>query len=276
MTTSIGRHLACLILVLAGAPTVAIADKADEAKAHVSSATRAHKQGNFEEARSELEAAYALDPRPDLLYALGQVNAKLGECREATSYFKRFVATQNDPQVAKVVDLAIAACKPAEPAPERPSDARSSDAQPTPDTASRAPSASPPPETTSRPGPFGRTSSAPAPVQRALWYKDKLGDGLVLGGVVAGVVGVVQYRSALSDLDEAEDRSSTTTLDRHGELVDSARGKRTTAVVLVGAGGALIAAGVVRFVLVDRNTEVRNVAIAPASGGAVVSYGGSF
>lgn len=282
--TSISRHLACLFLALAGAPALAVADKADEAKAHVARATQAHQDGNFEEARVQLEAAYALDPRPDLLYALGQVHAKLGDCGEATAYFKRFVATQKDRQVAKVVDQAIAACKPAtEPSVDEPSDRSSTDAaaadRPEPDAGSRAAAAGPPAsEATARPGPFGGGRSAPSArgAQPTPWYKDKLGDGLVLGGVVAGVIGLVQYRSALSDLDEAEDRSSTTTQTRYDDLVDSAHGKRTTAIVLVGASGALIAAGVVRFVLVDRNTEIRNVAIAPASGGAVVSYGGSF
>lgn len=281
MTTSISRHLACLFLVLAGAPAIVVAGKAeDEAKAHVAKATRAHQSGNFQEARAELEAAYALDPKPDYLYALGQVHAKLGDCREATSYYRRFAALQKDPQVARVVDQAIEACKPAsDGAPDEPSDRPPADGAPAtspagseaaPRTTGASPSAA-----AARPSPFGGTRQPPV-AQRTPWYKDKLGDGLVLGGVVAGVIGLVQYRSAQSDLDEAEDRSSTTTLDRYEELVDGASGKRTTALVLAGAGGALIAAGVVRFVLVEGNTETRNLAIAPARGGGVVTFGGSF
>jgi tetratricopeptide (TPR) repeat protein len=281
MTTSISRHLACLFLVLAGAPAIAVAGKAeDEAKAHVAKATRAHQDGNFEEARAELEAAYALDPRPDLLYALGQVHAKLGDCREATSYYRRFAASQKDPQVAKVVDQAIAACKPAsDTPPAAPSDTPPADAPSTaPPAADAAPrtTAASPSTATPRPSPFGGGTRQVPVAQRTPWYKDKLGDGLVLGGVVASVIGLVQYRSALSDLDEAEDRASTTTLARYEELVDGAGSKRTTALLLAGAGGALIAAGVVRFVLVEGNTETRNVAIAPARGGGVVTYGGSF
>src|SRR5262252_8419884 len=114
MTNS--QRLAWLLLVLALGPATARAGDKEEAKAHVTRATRAHKTGHYDEARRELEAAYALDPDPSVLYALGQVSAKLGQCSDATIYFMRFAATQDDPQVAKVVAQAIAACKPAAPA----------------------------------------------------------------------------------------------------------------------------------------------------------------
>src|SRR5690349_15566061 len=97
MTTP--QRLAWLFLALAVAPATARADNNDDAKAHVANATRAHKAGHYDEAQRELEAAYALDPDPAVLYALGQVHAKLGHCRESTTYFKRFAATQTDPQV---------------------------------------------------------------------------------------------------------------------------------------------------------------------------------
>jgi len=66
-------RIAALLVVLLVAPASAFAGKKEEAKAHITKATKAHKDGRFEEARVELEAAYALDPNPDLLYAIGQV-----------------------------------------------------------------------------------------------------------------------------------------------------------------------------------------------------------
>jgi tetratricopeptide (TPR) repeat protein len=289
-------QLAPLLLALVVAPATARAGKKEDAKAHVAKATKAHQEGRFEAARVELEAAYALDPIPDLLYAIGQVYAKLGKCGDATTYFKRFAATQKDPQVAKVVDQAIAACKPApEPAarplpPERPMPAD----HPTP-----ADSEPPPPArltTTDRPAPLeGRpppdrptpvaprpqppAASKPAPESaqpKPPWYKDKLGDGLVLGGAVATVVGLVEYRSARADLDEAEDPTQTATLARYHDLVDSAHGKRAASVVFVGAGGALITAGIIHYLRHDRATEAHTVGIAPAHGGGVVTYEGRF
>ena len=90
------------------------------------------------------------------------------------------------------------------------------------------------------------------------------------------VIGLVEYRSALSDLDAAEDRRTTTTVAQYFDLTDRARGKRTAAIVLLGAGGALITGGVVRYALHTGNTEARGVGVAPAHGGGVVTYAGSF
>src|SRR5262249_54452657 len=132
----------------------------------------------------DLEAAYALDPNPDLLYALGQVDAKLGRCGDATTYYKRFAATQKDPRVAKVVDQAIAACKPTSDPTAHPSPADASQGSPTlpPDsstTADQPTSAGDKPATAARPQPFAPAATAPmAAGQRSPWYKDKLGDGL--------------------------------------------------------------------------------------------------
>jgi uncharacterized membrane protein YidH (DUF202 family) len=289
-----------VLVGLAVAPAGALADKKDEAKTHVAKATKLHKDGHYDEARVELEAAYALDPKPDLLYAIGQVYAKLGKCSEATTYYKRFAATQKDPEVAKVVDQAIAACKPASDpgaAPATPSDnppappaATTADKPPAtetkPTTSDKHPATNKPAATTdksasatSRPQPFASTpqvQASGAEHQREPWYKDKLGDGLVLGGVVVTIVGLVEYGRARSDLDQAEDQTATTNLARYQELVDSAHGKRAAAVVLIGAGGALITAGIVHYVIHDRTMETRGIGVAPAHGGGVVTYEGRF
>ena len=247
MATSNSQRLArwffAVVLTVVLAPAAARADRSDEAKAHVAKATQAHKERRYDDARVELEAAYALTPKPELLYALGQVNAKLGRCAEAAASYRQFAASQSDPQVPKVVEQAITACTPAAP----------------PATAPAAPPATEP-----------AARSEPRP-----WYHDKLGDGLVLGGVVLGILGILEYGAARSDLDAAENHASTTTLARYHQLVDDARGERMTAIVLIGSGSLLIAAGIAHYVLHDRGTEVR-VGAAPVRGGGVVTYQGSF
>ena len=246
MPISISQRLApwwlCLGLVVA--PAIGRADPAADAKAHVARATEAHKAGRYDDARVELEAAYALTPRPELLYALGQVNAKLGRCSDATAYFHQFAAAQRDPQVARVTDEAIASCKPAAP---------------------------PPPPA----GPVAPPAGGPETPAPAAWYRDKLGDGLVLAGAVAAIVGLVEYRSAASDLDAAEDRATAPTQARYFQLVDEAHDKRTTALVLTGVAGLLVAGGIVHYALHDRGVEA-HVGVAPAPSGGVVSYAGQF
>jgi tetratricopeptide (TPR) repeat protein len=244
MLTPSSQRLAWLLgLAIAIAPVSAHADAGADAKAHVAKATQAHKEGRFDDARVELEAAYALTPQPELLYALGQVHAKLGRCGDAAAYFRRFAAAKSDPQVARVIDDAIAACKPAAPPPAAP------------------------------PVPASPASPAAAPPDAAAWYRDKLGDGLVLAGATALIVGLVEYHGAVSDLDAAE---QATTATRYLQLVGEGRDQRTTAVVFTGLGGLLIAGGIVHYALRDRGAEPRGVAIAPAPGGGMVTCAGRF
>src|SRR5262249_55590157 len=162
-----------------------------------------------------------------------QVYAKLGNCGEATRYYKRFVTAQKDPQVTKVVDQEIAACKSVPNPVKQPPQA--------PDSPRQAPAKSPPPPDRHPPPTADRPAqssvdepalpldeqSAPAPViarQSSPWYKDKLGDALVLGGIAATVVALVEYRSALSDIDTAR---TAHTLGDVLDLVDRAHSKRT-------------------------------------------------
>ena len=81
------------------------------AKMHVDKAMKAHKAGKFDVALQELQAAYALDPKPDLLFAIGQVLVKLDRCTEAITYYEKFEAQSKDPRAKQVVTQAIDACK---------------------------------------------------------------------------------------------------------------------------------------------------------------------
>src|SRR5205814_9252514 len=104
------RWLAVPMLGVLFGSADALAGSKEDARAHIVNATRAHKEARFDDARVELEAAYQIDPQPDLLYAIGQVEAKLGRCDQATDHYRRFAATQSDPRVARVVALELPAC----------------------------------------------------------------------------------------------------------------------------------------------------------------------
>jgi hypothetical protein len=172
------------------------------------------------------------------------------------------------PPPARPAPLVTDGLPPARPAPPP--------ARPAPPLTNPAPIAPPP---ASRPAsPFAATRTAPAAVAPSpprRWYQDKLGDGLVLGGIVAAAVGLIEYRSARSDLDAAEDRTRTPTLARYHALIDGAHDKRTAAILLFGGGGALIAGGVIRYALHPGETEAGGVSVAPLRGGGVITYAGS-
>ena len=81
------RWLAIAALLLA-AP--AAADTADD---HLAKVRALYDRGDFLHARDELLAAYQLEPRPELLFALGQVELNLGHFETAIAHYERFIAT---------------------------------------------------------------------------------------------------------------------------------------------------------------------------------------
>src|SRR5688572_27300629 len=105
------KHL--LVLALFALPAAALAGPQEKAEAqkHVARATEAHQAGKFDAALTELEAAYALDPQSDLLYAMGQVQVKLGRCAEAITLYERFVATNPPADASASANEAIITCK---------------------------------------------------------------------------------------------------------------------------------------------------------------------
>jgi tetratricopeptide (TPR) repeat protein len=81
------RWLALAALLIA-AP--AAAETADD---HLAKVRELYDKGDFGHARDELLAAYQLEPRPELLFALGQVELNLGHFAVAIDHYEKFIAT---------------------------------------------------------------------------------------------------------------------------------------------------------------------------------------
>jgi len=249
------------------------------AKAHIDKAMKAHKAGKFDVALDELKAAYALDPKPDLLFAIAQVYVKLDKCEDAISYYEKFDAVTKDAQAKQVVAQAVDACKaklkPEPPPPPDPVDTNPPppDRQPDPQPDRQPQPPPPPPDPTlgRREDPFAagrseRPSGTP-------FYKDKLGDAFVIGGVAAGAVSFVMWRGAVSANDDAE---KATTLAGYNSKLDSAHSKRTLSVVFGGAGAALVTIGVIRYVTHGKKKESAHVGMVPTDHGGLVTWLGRF
>jgi tetratricopeptide (TPR) repeat protein len=248
---------ALLALVTASVPAFA-GDAKAEAKLHVDKATAAHKAGRYTDALGELQLAYTLDPHPDLLYAIAQVNVKLGHCDEAITFYERFLASKPKQAAAEAAHQAIDRCKTAPPPAPLPP-------PPTP------PPTPPPAIHVAEPPPVTVAATSPGHP----WYADKLGDTLLVAGVASGVVSIVLYHAARSDLDDAD---RATTYQAHASLVSSAHGDRTLSLVFGGAGAALALGGVVRYLTHDRrpDAEASGLAIVPLAGGGAVAWGHRF
>jgi tetratricopeptide (TPR) repeat protein len=272
----ISTLLACTALALA-APRSADAGPKQDARVHIDRASKAHKAGDLEKALTELQAAYGLDPQPQLLYALGQIYTKLDRCSEASEAYLRFLASGADSRTAQVVKQAIDSCKPPTPEPavtaKEPAPAATDEEVPpskAPPAVKAAPPTKPPPprRVAMTPDPAPPRSGAAKP-----WYRDAVGDVLVVGGAVSIVLGGLAYRAAAADLDTAED---VNTHERYDDLVDGARTKRLVGVALAGGGAVLVTVGVMRFMLRDKHTEARRVGMAPARGGGLLTWTRSF
>lgn len=105
------------------------------------------------------------------------------------------------------------------------------------------------------------------------FYRDLLGDVLVVGGVALGVASFVEYRGAVSDLDDAE---SAPSLDAYNDLVSSAHDKRNISLALAGAGAAFFISGVVRFAVHGGGETRTTVAVVPAKSGGLITWSGGF
>jgi tetratricopeptide (TPR) repeat protein len=234
-----------LVAGLLALPLVALAGPKEkkEAEKHVANATAAHQQGKYDVALTELDAAFALDPQPDLLYAIGQVHVKLNNCPVAISFYERFLATNPAPDAQTAANDAITTCR-----------------------ANTAPPPTSEPQSTQTILPAPPAPPAPAP------RFDAIGTTLVGLGVVSTLVGVIMYSGAISTLDDAE-RARTYTA--HDDLVDDAHSKRTLAVVFGAAGVAAIGVGAWHYVRF-RNSEQARVAITPSTSGGMVTWSGRF
>ncbi|HEY1551702.1 MAG TPA: hypothetical protein VGG28_27935 [Kofleriaceae bacterium] len=92
-------------------PTPAGQSAPESADDHIAKARELHDKGDFEGARAEIAAAYKLDPRPELLFALGQLEFNLHHYQAALDYYERFEATQPAPEQAALAEQAIGAAR---------------------------------------------------------------------------------------------------------------------------------------------------------------------
>jgi tetratricopeptide (TPR) repeat protein len=238
-----------VITVLAGITSaqLAAASPRTEAHQHVNRATELHEQGKFAQALDELKTAFSLDPKPELLYAMGQLHLSLGQCPQAITYYQRYLATTPDPSTSNAAIEAIEVCK----------------------------SNPPPVPVNGRARTGGNLASSSLTLEATTaraWYGDYIADALVGGGVATGLVGVLAYRAAVRSRDSA---STATDFQGYVDLVDRAHSQRAAAVVLGAASAALVAAGGLHYVLTGGRAR-HVVSINPSRGGGIVTWTGSF
>lgn len=177
---------------------------------------KAYEDGDYETVRKELLRQYTLEPRTELLFALGQVELNLGNYEAAIRYYEQFIARgPSDEQIA-LAQQAIGAAR----------------------MRLATPGSEPPPQ----PAPV--IAQPPAPerprVPPRRWYTEDT--GLVgLGGAAVLVGGGLLYYSHRLGNDHGG------TLSAYEDRLEQAKMTRLTGAGVAAAGAVVIAVTVLRW-----------------------------
>lgn len=234
-----------LIAALALAPATAFADKKTEAKEHFERAGAAHKDGRYDDALTELNIAYSLDPNPAYLYSIGQVKVMKGECGEAIVFYQRFIESKPSAEAQAKAQEAIDTCKRLEP-----------------EKKEKAP-----------PEKIYVTKTERVSTRTRPWYTDGVGDTFLILGIAAGGASGFFYYSAISDRDAAD---SSESYEAYDALIERARTRQTYSWALAGGAGVFVTCALISYLVRDRTVETRSVALVPTNDGAMVTWAGRF
>ena len=251
---AMGIRIALLGALLAAAAAASAPARADRAQDD-QRARELYKQGNvhynlaeYDEAIEAFKAAYALTEAPALLFNIAQAYRLQGDCAQALRFYKNFARLEQAAPNREDVDALV----------------REMDEC----AKNRAPAGPAPPAAEDVPPPLPEVVPAPAPPPRPdrPWYKDALGNALVLGGVAALVGGGLVWKSGRDAVNASERAMGYAEFERQA---DGAYGKQTVGVLVMGAGAALVAGGVLRLTLRARgDARAVSVTVTPGAGGA--------
>ena len=240
---------------------------APEAKVRFSRGLEYYKLKEYEAAITEFEAAFAIDPRFEILFAQAQAERLSGDCASAVVLYRRFLSSDPPAVHAEAARASLDKCETA---------LRSGQKGEKPTEETQPQPATPPPAETQPVEAEPRPEVAPPPRHAGKpFYKDVLGDSLAGAGVVALGVGVAFYVMSANDASAADDAML---YSEHARLLDRAEERRTIALVGIGAGSALVAGAVIRWMTMDGGDDERTsqVAVDLRPSSASLVWAGSF
>jgi hypothetical protein len=260
-----------LIAALALAPTVAFADEAAD---HAAKATRFYNIQDWAHALDEYKQAYALDPRPETLWAIAQTQRLSGDCRSAILTYKEYMRTASSAGANAALDW-IKTCEADLEAQRRVVEAATAP----PQEPTRTTPTQPAQPTTAPPAPTSPVAVPPPPPPKPAGppglFSDPLGDTFLvlgIGGIAAGGALLGIGSSNLSSAD------SKPTSGERNTAVNSAQNDQIIGAVAGGAGVVFVALAIWRIKSAHAHAERANTAwiIAPHGDGALAAFTGRF
>ena len=240
-----------LCLALARAP--AAAPEAEGDNPHFTEAVAAWKDRRWPEAAEAFARAYALDPRPQYVFARAQALRFAGDCDQAIAGYREFIALA-PPQAA--IDEARGHITTCGGDPDAAASAATKASEPSPP----APRVEPTPV---------RVDPPPEPPPRR-WWRDPTGHVLGWTGLAAAAVGGGFLGEGLAR------RARGQRADDEQSYRDARRGGATllhAGIPLVSIGGALVLASVIRFAVVGARAKRQRARKPALSQRGVVPFG---
>ena len=235
-----------------------------EAKAHFDRGIAHYAAKEYDAASRELAEAFFADPKREILFAWAQAKRLADDCASAIPLYRKYLDSDPPAKTAKVARQHLARCE-KRVGPGGEGSDPSVKPEPKPDPVEEM---EPPIE----PSEAARPASTPS--RRKPWYKDALGDALVVAGAAGLGVGTVFWLKSNGSREDADQAESYADYQR---AVADGRSQRKIAIAGLAAGGTLVAAGVLRWALRGGGGEgPPAVAVTADGAGAGVALGWEF
>jgi tetratricopeptide (TPR) repeat protein len=249
-------HRQALIVALALVSSTAVAaPKGAAAKKAFDKGVKAYTAGDYDAAAAAMKKSYELETDPETLFAWAQSERKLEHCDKAIELYNELLVYDLPAENKQVIDQQVGECKDILAAKQPPPKEEPTTEPEPPPPAHDAMPAEPPPETQeSRP-----------------WWKDPIGDGLVLTGVAGLVVGGIELSAAAGADSNKTNATSYTDFKKYS---DQATSVGRTGVIAASAGAALVTLGVIWYATHREHHEHAVTGWLAPTGGGIALTGG--
>lgn len=189
---------------------------------HFTTGSEAWLAKDYPTAQRELEAAFEIEPVPELLYSLGQLARLQGDCAGARARFFAYLETGPAPAAAEDTRINIERCEPEVP---------------------ELPTVVVPPEPEIRPP----VDAPGAPTPQARQRPDALGISLTAIGAGVAIAGAGLFGASFAERGRAGDEPGVNAFERR---VERSRAEYFAGVGLMAAGLAVLTGGITRLLIV--------------------------
>jgi outer membrane biosynthesis protein TonB len=257
--------------VLVASPAGA-APKGAKAKAAFDKGVAAYQKNDYAAAAAAFGKSYGLEVDPETLFAWAQAERKQEHCDKANELYTKLLAMDLPDANRNVIKGQIAEC-------EQILDAKKPKPEPTkvetkpeptkvetkPEPAKVETKPEPAKVEPATPQPPVEQPLPPGPVEGRPWYRDPVGDTLMIGGLAGLGIGAAMLVTAHS---AEQDEASAATYPEAKALDDKAKSRGEIGVIATGVGAALVVSGIVWYATHGKPSHAPTAWLTP-TGGAV-------